>query len=382
MDCENYKAALHRRVLSTEVSKLSGIEISDKWLLSSALQKCIRRGLAVQSIAIATRLHQIDPAYLPRRMPIIALEDIGLGDAMVCHDVLTVCASLKWWGVDVNRTIAFLVSIMANAIKSRAACDAFSLTEVHPDRDILLQKHLKCNATDLIDMACDQDLAQIERIFALRVLGGVTENRNGTYKTLSRCDIRALESVGSRLGLPKVVCWLISRQRKTAGMAAMLPIAFEAGHNATVHIGREFPRALDKIGGLPLCTLDMYTKLGRTALKHFFQTTKALQDFASQHVPRQDPQPLINLAMFQTESSLLDQFLTSPKLDDLKHTADAAEMECLGMVDPSNRHELYRSLRDNAHFLGDIRIDLLGKLYLMQESKMANPPVQLTSNGC
>lgn len=202
---------------------------------------------------------------------------------------------------------------MAGALQSRVARNVFSLTEVHPDRDILLPKILKCNATDRIDMACYHDLAQMKRLFALRVPGGVTENRNGTYKTLSRCDICALERVGSRPGVPEVVCWLISRQRKTTGIAAVLLIIFYAGHNAPVHTCREFLRALDNIGGLPLRTLDMYTMLGRTDLKHFFQTTKALQDFASQHVHRHDPQPLINLAMFQTESYLLDQFLSSPK---------------------------------------------------------------------
>ena len=381
-DCETYIATLHQRISKFEISKFLHIEISDKWLLASALQKCIRRGLALQSVAIAIRLHQIDQVYLPRRMPIIALEDIGLGDALVCHDVIAVCASSKWWGADVNRTIGFLASIMAGAVKSRTACDAFSLTEVHSDRNILLPNLLKCSAVDLIDMACDRDLTQIERLFALRVLGGITENRNGAYKVLSRCDIRALESVGSKLELPEVVCWLIARQRKTAGMAAMLPIAFEAGHNAVVRTSREFPRALDNIAGLPLCTLDMYTKLGRTALKRFYQTTKALQDFASQHVRGHDPQPLINLAMFQTESSLLNQFLSSPKLDDLKDITDEAEMECLGMVNPANRHELYRLLRENSHFLADIRIDMLKNLFLMQEGKIANPPVQLTLNGC
>ena len=381
-DFESYKAALHRRVLSTENSKFSDIETSDKWLLSSALQKCIRRGLAVQSIAIAVRLHQIDPAYLPRRMPIIALEDIGLGDALVCNEVLTVCASSKLWGDDVNRTIGYLASIMANALKSRGACDAFSLTEVHPDRDVLLPKLLKCSPTDLIDMACNRELAQIDRLFALRVLGGITVNRNGAYQVLSRCDIRALESVGSNLGLPEMVCWLMAGQRKTAGMAAMLPIAFEAGQDAVLCRRREFPRALDNVAGLPLCTLDMYTKLGKVALKRFYKTSKALQDFALQHVHRHDPQPLINLAMFQTESSLLDQFLSSPKLDDLKDTTDEAEMECLGMVNPANRHELYRLLKDNSHILAGIRIDILENLFSMQEAKGPNPPVQLTLNGC
>lgn len=375
-------SSLYQRIADTLVGDIPPIVISDKYLLSSALQKCIRRGAAVQSIAIAVRLHQIDPSYLKRRLPIIALEDIGLGDALVCHDVLTVCASSKWWGADVNRTIAFLASIMANALKSRAACDAFSLTEVHPERDILLPKLLKCNATDLIDMACNRDLAQIDRLFALRVLGGITVKQNGTYQVLSRCDIRTLDSIASNLELPEVVCWLMARQRKTAGMAAMLPIAFEAGQNTVVCGGREFPRAFDNFAGLPLCTLDTYTRLGKIALKRFYESSDVLKDFGFQHIPHQNAQPLINLAMFQIESSLLDKYLSSPELDDLKEAADEAEMRSLGMVEPTNRKQLYRLLEDGAKLLANIRIEILDKHFLMRPGDKANSPVQLTLKGC
>jgi hypothetical protein len=318
--------------------------------------------MAVQSIAIAVRLHQIDPAYLPRRMPIIALEDIGLGDTVVCRDVLTICASLKWWGTDVIKTISFLASSMADAVKSRAACDAFCLTVVHPDRHLLLPQLLQCDATRLIDIACDRHRVQIERLFALRVLGGITINQNGAYRTLSRCDLRSLQSIGLNLGLPETVCWLMARQGKTAGMAAMLPIAFEAAQDASLRLSREFPHAMDSIAGLPLCALDQYTQLGKIALKRFYQSSGALQDFASQHIPRQNPQPLINLAMFQAESALLDRYLMSPSLDELTEATEAAEMLSLGMVEPTKRKHLYRLLAGEADRLATIRTDSLRKM--------------------
>src|SRR5258708_39704820 len=61
---------------------------ADKWLLSSAVQKLIRRGLAEQAVKTALALHTLDPAYLPRRLPIIAFEDISVGDLEVCFDIL------------------------------------------------------------------------------------------------------------------------------------------------------------------------------------------------------------------------------------------------------------------------------------------------------
>jgi hypothetical protein len=353
---------LHKQVSNADISLIPLIGISDKYLLSSAFHKSIRRGLAVQSIAIAVRLHQVDPSYLKRRLPIIALEDIGLGDIQVCHDVLVLCSSFKWWGAEVTRTISYLASSMANAVKSRSACDLFCLTEVHLDRSLHLPRLLKCDASTLINIACDRGMQQMERLYALRVLGGITSKENGFYETFSQCNLDALDAIGVALKLPAIIRWLMGQQRKTAGMAAMLPIVYEATQNAVICKGREFPRAMDIIAGLPLCTLDMYTQLGKIALRRLYQSSNTLQDFSLQHVPRCNPQPLINLAMFQTESALLDRYLSSPELDELSEETEEAEMYYLGMVEPTNRKQLYCLLKERAGRLATIRMDSLEKL--------------------
>jgi hypothetical protein len=377
-DLEIQSATLHQRISSTEVGVFSAIETCNKFLLSSALQKCIRRGLAVQSIAIAVRLHQVDPTYLKRRMPIIAVEDVGIGDAKVCHDVVAVCSSSKWWGVEVNRTIAFLSSSMANAVKSRSACDAFCLTEVHSDRRLLLKCLLLSDAANLIDVACDTNRLQIERLLALRVLSGITFKANGSYQVLSRCNLEALNIIAETLKLPMEVRLLMASDRKLLGMAAMLPVAYEATQNAVVLKGHEFPRAMDIVYGLPLCALDQYTQLGKIALRRLFQSSDELQDFASRHVQRPDPQPLINLAMFQTESSILDRYLSSRQLDDLKDATDEAEMLFMGMVEPTNQTQLYRLLKEDADRLADFRIEILNNGFSVRDGDTNGPLGQLT----
>lgn len=75
-------------------------ETTDKWLLSSALQKLIRRGRSIDAVVVAHRLHAVDPRYLPRRLPIIAVEDIGVGDLVCCHDAFTLCSESRWWRAD------------------------------------------------------------------------------------------------------------------------------------------------------------------------------------------------------------------------------------------------------------------------------------------
>lgn len=270
-----------------------------------------------------------------------------------------------------SKTIAFLSSSMALAVKSRSACDAFCLTEVHSDRSSLLPDLLRSDSASLIDLTCDLEKSQIDRLLALRVLGGITVKEDGSYRTLSRCDLPALDVVGKQLNLPPSIRWLMARQQKSAGMAAMLPIAFEAAQHAVVLQGREFPHAMDSVDGIPLCALDQYTQLGKTVLKQFYQSSDVLQEFAFKHVFGHSPQPLINLAMFQAESSLLDRYLSSPQLDGLTDATEAAEMRYLGMADPTYRNELYGLLRCNADKLASIRLKSL------RSSLLTSPQMRL-----
>src|SRR5689334_11289090 len=69
---------------------------ADKWLLSSAVQKLIRRGLTELAVSTALGLHTLDPAYLPRRLPIIAFEDIGTGNPEACFDTLHVFGTQRF----------------------------------------------------------------------------------------------------------------------------------------------------------------------------------------------------------------------------------------------------------------------------------------------
>ena len=51
-----------------------------KWIALSCLQKAIRRGDGQLARSAAIRLHAISGNLLRRRLAVIAVEDIGLGD--------------------------------------------------------------------------------------------------------------------------------------------------------------------------------------------------------------------------------------------------------------------------------------------------------------
>lgn len=356
MNFENNQIAL----LDLEPSELN-VEVSatyDKWLLSSALQKLVRRGSAVQSIAVAIRLHELDHNYLRRRLPIIAMEDIGFGNLDLCKEVITICADKKWWGITSSHTLTRVVSQMALSLKSRAVCDAFSLTEAHPDRVLVMPPYTKLGTTELIAIASDTERGHFERLVALRVLGGITLG-DGTYRRLSHFDGAALDQVARNLGLPDTARWLIQRNTRTAGMAAMIPVVWGMLSDATVKTMREFPHAMETVGGLPLCALDKFTRLGKLAIRRYYLSTTELQGFILNFAPKSQPQKLIGMAIFHAESSILARYLLTPKMEELRAETEEVELIAMGLIDTTVHCNFLELLRKTARQLSQTRRDCL-----------------------
>ncbi|MEL4180216.1 hypothetical protein AABB87_15455 [Roseateles sp. PN1] len=357
----NYDSAGHVEELESKVGRFQVIlgklpSTSDKWLLSSALQKSIRRGHIETAVSVATKLLEIDPAYLPRRLPIIAAEDVGIGGLEVCHDVFDMCGSSKWWRTGAAQTVAFLVSSLAAATKCRAACDALCLAAVQQDANQLLPRLLAQPSDGLIGVAADRQRPWLERALALRVLGGISERNGGTYRVLSKCNVPALKLVGAELAMPPLVLALMAKQARSGGLAAFLPLAVEAaGESRRVALGSACPDSDQLFEGLPLCGVDMFSELGRSALREFFLSPN-IRRFTAQHCWARSPVRMLNMAMFHVESSNLDRYLCSDGLSRLTAETETQELLQLGLSSAERRQELYALLRSEAEALAQIRI--------------------------
>lgn len=353
---------LGERIDQTEHVPFELPVFEDKWVLSSALQKLIRRGKPLQAINIGLRLHQLDPGYLSRRLPVIAIEDVGIGDLSVCRDVLLTCSATRWWRAEASRAIAFLVGAMARAIKSRSACDAVCLAEAHRGAPPLMASLLAATPSQLVGIAANRGRPRLERMNALRLLGGVTVRQGARYVQVSRCDLRALDQVACELELPPMVRWLMSQNRKTGNLACMLPIVVEAASERVVRQGGDFPHSLDALSGVPLCSVDMFSEVGRGALREFFLSSTSFKNFAARHIKSPRPIRLFNMALFHAESAILDRYLAAPALDRLTLEVEHEEMGHLGMTDPEHRMELRDLILADAGRLASIRRKRLAPL--------------------
>lgn len=358
-------ARIHQERLSNPATTESPpVEIypNDKWLLSSATQKCIRLGESAWAVSIAHALHRIDPTYLPKRLPIIALEDIGLADIELCFDVLYLCGGKKFRGPPErdyqNVILSSLVSRLAEAVKSRAACDAYCLGESHAQTTDMLREFLVLNTESLSAIAADQSRTQLERINSLRVLAGITVHEGGRYRTLSSCQPEALRQVADSSGVPPLLTYLSGQARRTAGLAAMLPIVYEliaTEPRIPLATGLEFPGARECIHGVPATAFDMFTEVGRKAIGRFMSEAGPVKQFVTENARTRSPLRLLNMALFHAESSLLHRYLAADPFTQLTRETEREEMRAHGLIDPADRHHLYALLADHSQVLTQAR---------------------------
>lgn len=319
------------------------LAFSDKFILASNLQKCIRRGHTTAACNSAARLLAIDDNYLWRRLQIIALEDISLGDVALCHRVVAAGSSKRLRERSgPAELLAQLVTDMCGAIKSRTACDALTLLDALEDR-LPIAHILGLPAGQLIDLVVDRRGDLPIRIAALRILSGWTRFTNGRYETLHRPDSQAMRTICKEFDLPDELTELVLAGRYSAGLAGMLPLIHST--LTSFHL-----TLLDEVETMPLgqtyvenCALDMYTRVGRqcfaTMLKHYPELANALQAIA----PKARLVNLLGIGYFQTESSLLGVQLRWPFADMLKQRAETAELVKAGIGDVRH-HTGFRAL--------------------------------------
>lgn len=341
---------------------------NDKWLLSAATQKLIRLGDSEWAVGVAQALHRIDPEYLPKRLPIIAVEDIGIADIELCTATLYLCGDKKFRGPlepEYQRAVLkTLVRRLAEAVKSRTACDAFCLGQSHPDTPRMMTELLGLNTEGLVAIASDRRRSVLKRINALRVLAGMSVREGGQYRTLSPCQPEALRQVATRCGVPPIITYLAGQARRTASLAAMLPIAFELlATDTTVATQPDFPHARKNLKGVPACAFDMFSEVGRAAIAQFMNEAPRVKEFITEKANTRSPNRLLNMALFHTETSRLHRYLASDSLTQLTQTVEGEEMREHGMIEPDDRHSLYTLLESHAHVLYQARRTTASRMF-------------------
>lgn len=326
--------------------------IRDKWILSSAVQKLTRRGCTEQACDAALHLESISPGYLRRRLPIVAHEDIGVADALAVLEVVRGCSMASAWA-DPPATITAMVTALAEAAKSRTACDAACLCAVDPG---VLAAKAECRGLpgdQLLAMAAARELPWDRRAAALELLG----LRHGPLMQESRTR---RDQIADAFSLPDAVrvLWR-DHKRDLAPMAVMLPLAFEALSEPTHFVDSPGLSGSDRfVRGTPLFALDMYSRAGRLALSAFARSSPEIRRFRASC---RDPGTLgkaVAMAVFHLDSCHLTKHLTTRLSERLRERIETVELAQLGIAADERPH-LYAAITAEAELLNAAREKVL-----------------------
>ena len=334
--------------------------LNDKWICSSAVQKLVRRGEAAAASSAALALHRLDPAYLPRRLPIIAFEDVGIGDIGACIDVLVVFGNQQFPSgtkeAERRKLLIGVVATLAHATKSRAACDIFCLAHADAEHARAAARFARSSESSLAAMAADRGAALTSRALALHLLMGMTVRDGRWERRLSRFSEKGLTVVADRLALPEAVAWLMVGGRNTAGLAAMLPLVWEGVHqSADLHIEESKLPTQKSILGLPPYAADMYTRIGRKAIAEYATAIADRYPDYFQNVRGLGRAKLVQMALFHTEGSKLDRRIENTTLADYREQIEEIELRSLGLPDRLSQRALYEVLETERHLLWSVR---------------------------
>jgi len=245
----------------------------DKWLTTSALQKCIRRGHRDLAERYARSGVRMDANHTFRRLAIIALEDVGLGDLRL------VAASLAILGdkrrrqrLGEERLAVYLATELSSAMKSRLSCEMLSLVEYDIETAKIAEPIASLQPTALSEIFVSEDAGSSRQIIALWMLLGTDQLRSQRLSPKPGAGRRGLLNLLTQQSAPLIFHYIVrmglSRCRDTLAIPYVCLALLAARHPFWQVIRSDIPE-VELIGSYPSFAYDMHTWIGRRALKQF-----------------------------------------------------------------------------------------------------------------
>lgn len=263
----------------------------------------------------AEALFRCDPLYFYRRLPIIALEEVSLGNLGACFEVLIFCRNLPLRRKFAGRGLAgYLGARLAATLKSRSACDLLSLVNARGGQQAVENEIAGLTARTAMDAACSPAAAPLRlRCMALLRLERLPI-RNGDSRAES------MRRVSASLRLPAVIADVLVNGNGTHGLNAMLPLVYELMAKHPLRIGQtELAQSVERLDGPILCSsADQYTRLGRAAIRTWLHAVPDLLDFFAKRRLTGREERIVGMALFHVEGSILSRRLSSNCLDILR----------------------------------------------------------------
>lgn len=291
---------------------------------AALLQKAIRRGRADLALAAASLLLHTSPDRLWRRLSVIAVEDVGVGDIDAIY--MTIAASGHWRRLARRlgewRLASFIVSRLATAAKCRATDDLYVVTQDCPAWNHDRLELAELPFPDLLDVIAGDGPIERRAIAARYAVGTAGSSSAG--------------ALAKRPGYPGAVFDLLCEitphtlaevargaYRLTAEpFCTFLPLLYRAFDSSKAELASDDFLPETMVADLPSWALDGFSHEGRRALARFLSTDCSTARWLGANISPADRMKMLRHAQFRVEAGLVVDRLIWPTGHNLRRQAD------------------------------------------------------------
>jgi MgsA AAA+ ATPase C terminal len=258
---------------------------ADPWVISSLLQKSIRRSETEIARRAAFTFFKLKGSAIWRRLIVIAFEDVGIGSVDALTTTVAAAGDSAWrknHGGDLKLAV-YLVGLLAEAPKDRSAdylCDARDHPMLADFWRAMENASLESRLWHVRDQALGLPQQAVAALSALGIgpRGDISRGTGG---------LEALLTTFRELEVPEeaVAATGIAATRTREKITAMVPLIWLAARKSENRVSDCAVPPLVKAGDVPLYALDKHTRVGREAIWRFAQENMAVRACLARFVP-------------------------------------------------------------------------------------------------
>ena len=331
---------------------------ADPWVISSLLQKSIRRSETEIAQRAALTLVKLRGSAIWRRFMVIAFEDVGVGDIDAVAMVVAAgsdAALRKTCGGDL-RLAAYLAGLLAEAPKDRSAdylCDARD----HPMLADFWRAMENASLESRLSHVRGQALGLPQQAVAALSMLGI-----GSRGEISRGTggLEALLTTFRELGVPEelVAATGIAAARTREPITAMVSLIWLAAGKSENRVCDSAVPPLVKAGDVPLYALDKHTRLGREAIWRFACENDCVRACLARFVPASQRRSAAYVAAFYVDAAPIARRLMWDQSEALETFGIERDLVHAG-VPTEGIQPLLEAMRANLGNLNELRANVI-----------------------
>ena len=262
--------------------------ITDKWIVSSALQKAIRRSDVETAQRAALGFFHLAGADIWRRFLIIASEDVGGASVETMAITAAVCQEAAWRKRqgEPERLILWLAKLLAESPKDRST--DYLICAARDHHSLADTRQLCANLPMADRLAMVGDISQPLPVRAVAAWYASGLDWDWRRPIVGRGDKVGLMQTYLDLGVPEplVAATKLAMVRAREPITCLAPMVWqEANRWGCTGVLDIEPPPTDYVEGVPLYALDRHTRLGKRAIEDFAINCKSVRDCLEAYVP-------------------------------------------------------------------------------------------------